>query len=79
MSRISNWHLKEHEAVFVDSFNRSQKLSLLGEIEEGAAKFEVLKGIDENGDKHFVVYQSFAVHQRDRLSDLITIDFRKEK
>jgi hypothetical protein len=79
MSRVSNWHTKEHEVVFINPLEKSQKLSLLGEIEEGATKFEAFRGLDETGKAHFVVYQSFAIYQQDRLSDLVKIDFRKEK
>jgi hypothetical protein len=79
MSRISNWHTSEHEVVSVDTLEKSQKLSLLGELEGGAAKFAVLLGVDDSGQEHFVTYQSFAVQQQDRLSDLVKIAFRKEK
>ena len=79
LSRISSWHTKDHDIVWLFPFDHRKNFSVLGDIEQGLAKFKWIQGRDEEGAECSVTYRSFAVYQRDRMSDLIEIDFYKEK
>ena len=79
LSRLSSWHTKDHDIVWINPLESGQKLSVLGDIEQGSATFDWFQGSDEKGDSCSVPYRSFAVYQRDRLSDLVEIEFYKEK
>ncbi|RZI46568.1 hypothetical protein [Candidatus Finniella inopinata] len=78
LSRLSSWHTKDHDIVWVNPLEERQKFSLLGDIEQGAATFDWFQGSDEQGNACSVRYQSFAVYQRDRLSDLVEMEFYRE-
>ncbi len=78
LSRISSWHTKGHEVAFIDPLEENQKLSLVGEIEKGHITFKWFQGMDEKGVPYQNHYQSFLIHQKDRLSDVVEIHFRKK-
>ena len=78
LSRLSSWHTKDREVVWINPLEDAQKLSVLGDIEQGAATFDWFQGGDEEGNTCSVLYRSFAVYQRDRLSDLVEIKLYKE-
>ncbi len=79
LSRISSWHTKNHEIVFIDPLEDKQKLTLVGEIEKGHISFHWFQGVDEQGEVHQTCYRSFAIHQQDRLSEVVEIEFQKEE
>lgn len=78
-SRISNWNTKDHEIELINPLTLQQKLSLQGNFEQGHSILKILGGYTETGEEIFITYRSYAVHQKDRLSDLLEIEFEKEK